>query len=196
MNLSTRLDSGDLKLADVLARSTPKKHKVKTKTSQSSKAKPKYKSVKRVTWKADLNEYSIEGYQGLRLLLHPSSIKGAGQGLFTMQDIKKGTRIIEYSGKNTKEDPSNQSNYVLQISKNFFIDAEDEKISSAGRYVNDCRSMNREEHTCPGNNCKFVWDARGKKAFIVSKLNIAAGSELFVNYGRTYWSRFQKQQEQ
>ena len=51
------------------------------------------------------------------------------------------------------------------------------------RYANDARGLTRI--TGVTNNCDYI--TKELKAYVESKKNIAAGSEIFVDYGPDYW---------
>lgn len=120
------------------------------------------------------------------LFVQPSTLEGAGNGLFTRIDIKKGTRIIEYKGKVTtwKEVTSTGifNGYVFYIKKNHVIDAKNYKKGIA-RFANDARGLTRKKGTV--NNAEYVQESG--RVFIEAKKNIAAGEEIFVSYGKEYW---------
>ncbi len=111
--------------------------------------------------------------------VHESKIPGAGMGLFADKDFKKNQVIMPYTGEyltlkqKIKRYPKNDAKYLFQLSDNVFIDAVDPKKSSLARYAN---------HK----------PARFANAKLTSKGNITAikviksGSEIFVNYGRSF----------
>ena len=71
----------------------------------------------------------------------PSQIKGAGLGLFLLEDVDANEWIARYSGDPlTREecDERQRSQYRVQIHKNLFLDAADRKHFE-GRYINDAR---------------------------------------------------------
>ena len=124
----------------------------------------------------------------LQLKIAPSGIKESGDGLFTLKAIKKGETVTPYEGKlmTTTEWKQNPSEYGIQITKNYVIDARSTQ-SGLGRWANDCRPQNRADGDCANNNCKFSINRQRKTAKIVATRNIPAGAELFVSYGANYW---------
>lgn len=119
------------------------------------------------------------------LLVKPSTLPGAGQGLFTRSEIPAGTRIVEYKGKVTtwkevKHDVDN--GYLYVINDNHVIDAGKAKKALA-RYANDAKGLVRIKGI--SNNCKYVNDEG--KVYIESVKSIPAGSEILVGYGKEYW---------
>ena len=121
-----------------------------------------------------------------QLVVKASKIPGAGKGLFTKELIPKGTRIVEYKGRITtwKEiEASTEFNaYVYYVSRNYVIDAKDDKKDLA-RYANDATGSGKVKGI--RNNCKYVTDK--KRVFIEAIRDIPAGEEILVPYGKEYW---------
>jgi uncharacterized protein len=120
------------------------------------------------------------------LYVKRSGIPNAGQGLFTKKFIPKGTRIVEYKGRRTTwaevKHEDGKNGYIFYITRNNVIDGLPWK-SALARYANDARGLVRIKGVT--NNCDYIVD--GAKAYIESKKDIPAGSELFVDYGKDYW---------
>ena len=119
------------------------------------------------------------------LVVKPSTLPGAGDGLFTKIFIAKGTRIVEYKGrictwKDVEHDHDN--GYIYTISDDHVIDAKNHKKALA-RYANDARGISRLKGI--SNNCDYVND--GDKVYIEAKKDIEPGSEILVSYGKEYW---------
>ena len=119
------------------------------------------------------------------LEIKPSSIPGAGNGLFTKVLIPKGTRIVEYKGTVTtwdvvKDDPTNA--YIYFLKPNHVIDARHHPKMLA-RYVNDAKGLVRNKSRT--NNAQFTND--GLHVYIVATRNIEPGEEILVEYGQKYW---------
>jgi SET domain-containing protein len=127
----------------------------------------------------------------LGLKLAPSNITGSGLGLFTTAPFKKGQHIVEYRGeiRTLAELENDPSDYALEINKKEAIDARKTGTSSLGGRANDCRSVNKKKGECKSNNSKFVVDKRRKKARLKATKAIKKGDEVFVGYGRSYWSK-------
>jgi SET domain-containing protein len=121
-----------------------------------------------------------------QLFVKKSTIPGAGKGLFTKKAIPKGTRIVEYKGKRTAwkevKDEDGKNGYIFYINRNHVINGLPDKKALA-RYANDARGLVRIKGLL--NNSEYVVD--GLKAYIESKKEIPAGSEIFVDYGKDYW---------
>lgn len=121
-----------------------------------------------------------------QLYVKKSGIPNAGLGLFTKKAIPKGTRIVEYKGRRSTwkevKDEDGKNGYIFYINRNNVIDALPRK-SALARYANDARGLVKK--TGIFNNSDYVVD--GLKAYIESKKPIAAGGEIFVDYGKDYW---------
>lgn len=121
-----------------------------------------------------------------QLFVKKSTIPNSGKGLFTKKFIPKGTRIVEYKGRISKwkdvKDEDGKNGYIFFVNRNHVIDALPVK-SALARYANDARGLVRVKGIV--NNCDYITE--GKRAFIESKRDIPAGSEIFVDYGGEYW---------
>jgi|SRR5579872_5663562 len=125
------------------------------------------------------------------LTVKRSTLKGAGRGLFTTRNIPPGTTIVEYKGKvsNWKDVDCGDglNGYIYYVSRRHVIDARPAKNAFA-RFANDAKGIVRAKGIT--NNCTYV--VEGGKVFIRSIRHIAAGSELFVAYGKEYWDIIRK----
>lgn len=121
-----------------------------------------------------------------QLYVKKSTIPNAGKGLFTKKFIPKGTMIVEYKGRRStwKEvaDEDGKNGYIFYINRNNVIDGLPYK-SALARYANDARGLVKIKGLT--NNCDYIVD--GTRAYIESKKDIPAGSEIFVDYGKDYW---------
>eukprot|EP00516_Mucochytrium_quahogii_P010290 CAMPEP_0203771896 /NCGR_PEP_ID=MMETSP0099_2-20121227/3692_1 /ASSEMBLY_ACC=CAM_ASM_000209 /TAXON_ID=96639 /ORGANISM=" , Strain NY0313808BC1" /LENGTH=349 /DNA_ID=CAMNT_0050669337 /DNA_START=184 /DNA_END=1234 /DNA_ORIENTATION=- len=110
----------------------------------------------------------------------PSTIEGAGTGLFAVADIRAGTEIIEYTGSIlTLEQAKVLRNrtYLKAVTLNRHIDGNGPG-SSMAKYIND--HVDGSKH-----NVKFKKIA--DKIMVVSTRDIDKGEELFIDYGRGHW---------
>jgi SET domain-containing protein len=121
-----------------------------------------------------------------QLFVKKSTIPNSGKGLFTKKFIPKGTRIVEYKGRISTwkdvKDEDGKNGYIFYINRNHVINALPHK-SALARYANDARGLVKVKGLV--NNCDYIAD--GLKAYIESKKDIPAGSEIFVDYGKDYW---------
>jgi len=121
-----------------------------------------------------------------QLFVKKSTIPNAGDGLFTKKFIPKGTRIVEYKGRISTwkevKDEDGKNGYIFYVNRNHVIDGKPFKKALA-RYANDARGLVKVAGL--KNNCDYITD--GVKAYIESKKDIPAGSEIFVDYGKDYW---------
>ena len=119
------------------------------------------------------------------LEVKPSTIPGAGNGLFTRVAIEKGTRIVEYKGRITtwKEVEWDSDNkYIYTINPKHVIDAQ-RTLKALARYANDAKGLTKVKGL--NNNCVYVND--GLRAYIECVKPIPAGAEILVAYGKDYW---------
>jgi SET domain-containing protein len=120
------------------------------------------------------------------LVVKPSTLPGAGKGLFTKTFIPAGTRIVEYKGrlttwKDVEHDHGNA--YIFTVHEDHVIDAA-RSYKAFARYANDARGFTRVKGIT--NNCIYFRD-EDDRVYLESKRDIPAGSEIFVSYGNDYW---------
>ncbi|WP_118975097.1 SET domain-containing protein [Taibaiella koreensis] len=125
------------------------------------------------------------------LYIAPSTISGAGQGLFTNTFIPKGARIIEYTGKVTDWEHADHQEglnaYIYFVNDDHVIDAAKRKKSLA-RYANDARGMKKIKGV--NNNSEYIEE--GNRVYVDAMKNIEPGSEILVGYGKEYWDVLKK----
>lgn len=124
----------------------------------------------------------------MALIVKKSRLPGAGKGLFTTKDIKKGSKIIEYRGeiidwkeycKRVKED---KDGYMAFVSRNKCIDAYNTPQYKA-RYANDANGLIKSKKYKNNAEYQIIDD----KVYIVATRDIKAGEEIFVDYSKDYW---------
>lgn len=124
----------------------------------------------------------------MALIVKKSQLPNAGKGLFTTTPIKKGEQVIEYKGEiiNWKQYEQrvkeNKDGYLFFISNKRCIDAFPTPQHKA-RYANDAAGLSRVKGL--KNNCDY--EIIGDQCFIITRRNIEAGEEIFVNYTKEYW---------
>ena len=159
---------------------TKKKSAVrKTRPKAKLKTKPKTKATRKATpaskrginarypWKEEPNPY---------LELRTSAIQGTGA--FASRFIRKGTRIIEYTGQRISWRTADKRYDDDSMGRHHtFLFTVDEKVVIDGAVQgNDARFIN---HSCDGN-CEAL-DYR-KRIFIEARRNIQPGEELLYDY--------------
>lgn len=121
-----------------------------------------------------------------KLIVKKSTLPNAGKGLFTLVDIPKGKRIVEYTGTRTTwkevEDDDGKNGYIFYITRNNVIDALPHK-EALGRYANDARGMSKIDGI--RNNAEYIIE-KGR-CYIDAMRIIPAGSEILVSYSADYW---------
>lgn len=98
-----------------------------------------------------------------------------GLGLFALEAIPAGKRIIEYTGPLilNEEVEKRRGKYFFGINTKWSIDGSPR--SNTARYIN---------HSCRPNASAFV---SGRRVWVWSKRNIKAGEELTYDYGKEYF---------
>jgi hypothetical protein len=115
-----------------------------------------------------------------------SGIPGAGKGLYTKREFKRGAFIMDVTGPRltVAEVEANyaDSDYLLELN-----DGSGDCIEVTGyaRYANDAEGLT----IIPGvrNNSEFCSDD-DERMFMRATRKIKAGNEIFTSYGENYWS--------
>lgn len=132
------------------------------------------------------------------LYIKKSTLPNAGKGLFTDKFIKRGTRIVEYTGdiitykQYDERVQKNRYGYLFYINKNRCIDAYDHPEVLA-RYANDAKGISVKKGVLNNATYRIV----GNKCYIYSFKNIEPHSEILIGYGADYWKdiRYNKRLE-
>ncbi len=98
-----------------------------------------------------------------------------GLGLFALQPIAKGTRIIEYTGPliPNEEVDKRRGRYFFGVNTKWTIDGSPR--SNVARYIN---------HSCKPNAEALI---SGRRVWIWSRKNIKPGEEIAYDYGKEYF---------
>jgi SET domain-containing protein len=99
-----------------------------------------------------------------------------GLGLFAVEAIPRGRRIIEYTGPlvSNEEVERSRGRYFFGVNSRWSIDGSPR--SNLARYIN---------HSCRPNAEAII---SGRRVWIWSKRNIRAGEEITYNYGTEYFN--------
>ena len=99
----------------------------------------------------------------------------AGLGLFALQDIPRGRRIVEYTGEViTDEEADRRSGkYLFDLGGGRCLDGR--ARTNLARYIN---------HSCSPNADAYVM---GRRIWVWSRRAIRAGEEITIDYGPTYF---------
>jgi hypothetical protein len=123
-----------------------------------------------------------------KLQVKNSSVPNLGKGLFYVgkEPFSANKKITDYSARQIdKEQREPDARYVLQISKNQFLDSED-PLNFVGRYINDPRNTGKQANARFGKGLQ-IYDKEDRKTIpIYSTKVIQPNSELFINYGKNY----------
>ena len=152
-----------------------------TRKSSQSKARTKSSPTKRGSTKgttrrrpaARKGRYSSPRHFELR----NSPIQGTGA--FATTDIKKGTRLIEYTGEKISHDEADRryDDEKMKRHHTFLFTLDDNWILDAANGGNESMYIN---HSCDPN-CEAVI-VGGKRIYIEAKKNIREGEELVYDY--------------
>jgi hypothetical protein len=130
------------------------------------------------------------------LMVAPSTIIGAGNGLFVTAHIPKGEVVCNYAGyrhhyQSQKRFKGKARAYILKLQNGWpkndrrndgFVDAFSTEDILA-RFINDPKLEERCNVTFKYIQEPGIWHCP-----VVSLRDIAAGEELFISYGPRYWS--------
>ena len=107
-----------------------------------------------------------------------------GLGLFATDVIKKGSRVVEYSGRKITNkraewiEDHTDNRYVFELNDKWSIDGSPR--SNIARYVN---------HSCRPNVEAYQY---AMKIYYRARWNIKPGDEILVSYGQDYFDSFIK----
>ena len=104
-----------------------------------------------------------------------------GKGLFAVEEIRRGKKIIEYTGRVVKKEDIDKINskYLFEIDK-YGTTINGNVPENTARYIN---------HSCKPN-CEA--DGPEGRVYISSIRNIKAGEELTYDYGKEYFDEYIK----
>lgn len=147
------------------------------KRSGSTKAGSKRKTVTRRTAKRGINaRYPWREEPNPYLETRTSAIQGTGA--FAIRSIRKGTRIIEYTGQRISWRTADKRYDDDKMGRHhtFLFTVDDKVCIDGARDGNEARFLN---HSCDGN-CEAITDR--KRIFIEARRSIKAGEELLYDY--------------
>ena len=98
-----------------------------------------------------------------------------GLGLFAIESISRGRKIIEYTGPliSNEEVERRRGKYFFEINKKWSINGSTR--ANIARYIN---------HSCDPNAEAII---SGRRIWIWAKKVIKAGEEITINYGKEYF---------
>lgn len=119
------------------------------------------------------------GYQVRRIAVRKSSVHG--RGVFALQAIAAGQRILEYRGELTSWRRASARHRRTGVRGHTFIfGLADGRVIDGSVGGNSARWLN---HSCRPN-CKAIEDERGR-VFIETIRDVKPGDELYIAYGLT-----------
>ena len=112
-----------------------------------------------------------------KTVVHESTVHG--RGVFAAQNIRKGTKVLEYKGEiiDWKEAQRRHPHDPSQPNHTFYFHLDDSTVIDGGVNGNRARWIN---HSCDPN-CEA--EQREQRVFIMALRGIAAGEELTYDYG-------------
>jgi len=121
-------------------------------------------------------------------VVRPSTLHG--NGVFAARPIPAATRIIEYTGKRITPEQADELHPTNPDDPfhTFFFTTSGGKVIDGGNKGNDARWIN---HSC-APNCEAQENAKGTRVYIMALRDIAAGEELFYDYGLVMDGRITK----
>lgn len=122
-------------------------------------------------------------------LVRPASLRVAGStlgpragaGLFAADSFAAGAELTWYTGTVYRTRDALRladKTYLMRLGEGVYVDARTH-LHVVGRYANDCRCAAR-------TNARFDKQPARRGAAMVATRPIAAGDEVFVDYGRWY----------
>ena len=146
------------------------------KRAGAAKKKMVVKSKRPVAKRGVLARYPWKEVPNPYLELRTSAIQGTGA--FATRAIKKGTRLIEYTGQRISWRTADKRYDDDKMGRHhtFLFTVDDKVVIDGARDGNDARFLN---HSCDGN-CEAIDDR--KRIFIEARRNIRAGEELLYDY--------------
>jgi SET domain-containing protein len=105
----------------------------------------------------------------------------AGKGIFALEEIKRGTKILQYIGKKltTEQANLNSNRYIFEIDDNWSIDGN--PAYNTARYFN---------HSCKPNAESILEEP--DRIFIAARKKIIPGEEITFDYGKEYINEYIK----
>lgn len=111
--------------------------------------------------------------------IKPSTIRGAGLGLFALEPIPSGVVVGEYTGDTAPF--AIPGGYTVEVElDSYYIDAYNYPRCVMAM-INDPKGSDNRK------NVEFEIDRESKRVWIVSLRSIEKGEELFLDYGPWYW---------
>jgi hypothetical protein len=125
-------------------------------------------------------------WQHLRATLgidvRPSTLPGAGMGLFAYKTFPNRSKVASYSGVLVPSSEAKDSQYAVAWRRGKVVDAKSTQ-HSVGRYANTCRGADKRRKKCKGNNVKMARDFARRHISLKATKKIKRGDEIFNTYG-------------
>lgn len=104
-----------------------------------------------------------------------------GRGIFALEEIKKGTKILQYIGRKIGNDEADRkpNRYIFYIDEKYSLDGS--PMWNTARYFN---------HSCRPN-AESIMEG-DDRIFIAAKRKILPGEEITFHYGKEYMNDYFK----
>ncbi len=115
-----------------------------------------------------------------------SKIPNSGKGLFLKsgaQPLKKGAKLLEYTGKRVDQETAAKSGYGLMLKKGLYIDAKADP--GQAKYINAPPEGQKA-------NVRISLNKDRTEAYVVALKKVDPGEELYMGYGSSYWKQHKK----
>lgn len=120
------------------------------------------------------------------LRIGTSTIRGAGEGVFAMEDLSKNTRIGEYTGKilnQRQHDRLADTSYIFAVNlpdkTQFYIDGKHSK--SLMPKINGAKTKLQQKKI---NVMAYQY---AQRIYYKTTKRVKRGTELIIDYGDEYW---------
>jgi hypothetical protein len=117
--------------------------------------------------------------------VRPSTLSGAGMGLFAYKNFPRNSKVASYSGTIVPASDAKDSQYAVAWTRGKVVDAKSTQ-NSVGRYSNTCRGPDKIGKKCKGNNVKLARDFARKSISLNATKKIRKGEEIFTAYGSAF----------
>lgn len=135
---------------------------------------------------------SIDTRESDYLYLNPSTIIGAGNGLYTAISIYDNERIAIFKGEQLT--PKEATFRTANKQDSYFMNTPSGKIFDTmntpcyAKYANDAEGYGAKQFK---NNATITVDEKNNICLVATK-DIKIGEEIFCGYGKKYWIHFKK----
>lgn len=130
-----------------------------------------------------------------------STIAGAGQGLFSLQVLARGQKVLHYTGSRRDRSDHSDHTYCFRIDETTCLcpaepkaalesktETKQSDTACLAKFVNDVRGSKFKTN--------LRWRLQNGRVLLETTRRIQKGEELFVDYGPEYWQDMEQRQRQ